>query len=124
MDLNDLVVSYGGKSDQELRQLAGGNYELTQAVLSSHSEMAQDAGFELFGQDWAKRYWKNVMAQVSGVRAINEVYKWAIGASIGEVAKLIIEHYSLPAAAASAAVALAIILVRAARASSEKPKPV
>jgi hypothetical protein len=122
METNELITTLSDKSDDELRSLAAQNYELANALLMSHPEMAQDAGFELFGRDWANRYWRNVISQVSGIHAMDRVYSWAVGASISEVAKLIIQHYSLPAVAATSAVALAILLLRAARQQSNNPK--
>lgn len=116
---DQLVVAYANKSDEELRNVIVNSDLLSTAIVSSHPEMAQDAGFELFDKGWAKRYWRSVMAQISGVGAMDRVYSWAVGVSIAEVAKLILQHYALPAVAMSAAVALAVVLVRAAKASRE-----
>lgn len=119
MDTDDLIAAYAGKSDDELRDVVVKSDLLTRAIVASHPQMAQDAGFELFDQGWAKRYWRSVMAQISGIGAMDRVYSWAVGVSIAEVAKLILQHYTLPAVTMSAAVALAVMLVRAAKASRE-----
>jgi hypothetical protein len=118
MDINAAVAEYATKSDAELADIVVGNYELSTAIAESHPEMAQDAGFECFDTSWATRYWRKVVAEVSGLKAADKVQSWAIGASISGVAKAIIDYYALPAVAVSAAVALAIILIRAAKASA------
>ena len=64
-----------------------------------------------------KRYWRNIVAEISGNSASDKLYSWAMGVSIASAANLVVQHYHLPAAALSSAVALAVILLRAARAS-------
>lgn len=118
MDINSAVAEFAAKSDDELADIVVKNYELSTALAESHPEMAQGAGFEWFDSSWAARYWRNVLAEISGLKVPDKVQSWAVGASISGVAKAIIEYYSLPAVAVSAAVALAIILVRAAKASA------
>jgi hypothetical protein len=124
MSNEDVVTKYEGLANEELTQVVVTDYDLTQAILSSHPEMAQDAGFELFDTDWAKRYWRNVLSEISGIKASDKLLSWATGASIAGVANLLIAYYQLPAVAFSAAVALTVILVRAAKAASaSQPKP-
>ncbi len=122
MNVSEIVSKYENQSDAELTQTVVVNYDLTQAILASHPQMAQDAGFELFDPNWAKRYWRNIAGEITGINAYEKIYSWAVGASITNVATLLIDHYKLPAVALSAAVALAIILVRAARSSKDAPK--
>ncbi|HJZ93967.1 MAG TPA: hypothetical protein VKE40_24040 [Gemmataceae bacterium] len=119
--MDDPNVTYAAKSDDELREIIVANYELSQAVVNANPKMAQDAGFELFDRAWAKRYWASVVSQVSGITTPDRLYNWAVGATIGAVAKAITTYYLLPAAAVPAAVALAIVLVRAAKASRKDP---
>src|SRR5262245_42525505 len=110
MQMNDLINAYGAKSDNELARIVAENYETAHVSVASNPQMAQYAGFELFDSCWAKRYWRNVVAQITGMRTLDEVKSWAIGASIDQLAQLIVDHYSLPPGALPAAVALAIIL--------------
>ena len=120
MNLDDIAAEYATKSDADLAQIVVANYDLSNSVVEAHPGMSQDAGFELFDAQWAKRYWRNLAAEISGLKALDKVQSWAVGASISGVAKLIIDHYSLPAAAVSAAVALAVILIRAANTSEPR----
>jgi hypothetical protein len=120
MASDDVVSALMAKSDQELTRLVAQQRDLSQAIVMSHPEMAQDAGFELFDTAWAKRYWKSIVGQISGIGAVDKLYSWAVGASVTEFAKLVIKHYSLPTAATAAAVALTVILIRAAKASREE----
>jgi hypothetical protein len=114
MQLDDLVERYSSQSDDQLTRIVVASYELSDAVLTAHPNMAQDAGFDLFDVSWARRYWKNVVAEISGINVSDELYAWAIGESISHVAELVMTQYHLPAGALPAAVAFAIILTRAA----------
>lgn len=118
MDINAAVAEYAAKSDDDLANIVVKNYELSSALAESHPEMAQDAGFEWFDAKWAARYWRKVLAEISGLKVPDKVQSWAVGASISGVAQAIIAYYALPAVAVAAAVALAIILIRAAKASA------
>lgn len=122
METENLLDVYSEMSDDELAQVVSENYNLSQAIISSHPEMAQDAGFELFDTNWAERYWRNIVAEISGLKLTDALAKWAIGGSIAGIANMIISHYALPAVALTGAVALAIILVRAAKRSSDTPE--
>jgi hypothetical protein len=115
--MNDLIKLYEAKSDNELARIVAANYAIAHTIVASNPQMAQDAGFELFDSDWAKRYWRSVVAQITGIKLADEVRSWAIGASIDQLVELIVEHYSLPPGALPAAVALAIILLKATKAS-------
>lgn len=116
--MNDatFVSVYENKPESELTEAVVASYELTQAILAAHPEMAQDAGFELFDREWATRYWRSIVSEVSGIKPLDKVQSWAVGATISQLAASIVAHYALPAVALSAAVALAVILIRAASA--------
>jgi hypothetical protein len=120
MDLAEVADQYSERPDDELIHVVVSNYDLTEAILSAHPEMAEDAGFELFDPEWARRYWKTLASDISGLQAGDKIQAWAVGATISGVAGSIITTFGLPAIAVSSAVALAIILVRAARSSSEE----
>jgi hypothetical protein len=124
MDAAQLASTYQARSDEELTQVVVANYDLTHAILAAHAEIAQDAGFELFDAAWAKRYWRSIVTDITGIKVVDEIYSWAIGASIAEAANLVVATYALPPVALPAAVALAVILVRAAtRSRQAKPGP-
>jgi hypothetical protein len=110
-----LVLEYDKKPTEELTEEVVASYDLTEAILSAHPSMAQDAGFELFDGAWAKRYWRTLVADISGLQAASKIESWAISATISGAATAIATTFGLPAVAFSAAVALAIILIRAAR---------
>ncbi len=120
MDTNEIISKHEKCSDDELTQVVVGDYDLTQAILVSHPQMSQDAGFELFDVSWARRYWRNIIAEIKGINLADVAYSWVINASIENVAQLLIDYYNLPTAAFSAAVALAIIIIRAASASQQE----
>jgi hypothetical protein len=113
--LNELVVRYESGSDDELAAAVTADYDLTEAIVSAHPEMAQDAGFELFDREWAKRYWKTVVGEISGAGTTSEIRAWAMGATVSGVAEALISTFGLPPTVLPAAVALAFILIRAAR---------
>lgn len=117
MNTAEIASAYEHQSDDELTRIVVADYDLAQAILSAQPQMAQDAGFELFDADWAKRYWRNIVTELTGKSTSDKLYSWAMGASITSVANLLVQHYKLPAVALSAAVALAVILLRAAKAS-------
>lgn len=119
MDDAALIALYEHKAEGELTEAVVGSYELTQSILAAHPEMAQDAGFELFDRAWATRYWRSIVSEVSGIKPLDKVQGWAVGATISQLAALIVSYYALPAVALSAAVALAVILLRAAAAKPE-----
>lgn len=123
MDVDDLALSYADKSEEELRGIITGESQVADAIVTSHPEMAQDAGFELFDGAWARRYWRSVVAEVAGIKALDKVSSWAVGASIGQLAALIVAHFALPPVALPAAVALAVVLLRAAKAASAESTP-
>jgi hypothetical protein len=118
-DLDELAAQYIDRDDQELINTVVANYELTDAIVSTHPNMAQDAGFDLFDARWARRYWRTLVSDVSGLKLPDKVQSWAVSSTISGVASAIITTYGLPAVAASAAVALAVLLVRAARSEDE-----
>lgn len=115
MEDDTLVLEYDKKPTEELTEEVVANYDLTEAILSAHPRMAADAGFELFDGVWAKRYWRTLVADISGLKAASKIESWAISATISGAATAIVTTFGLPAVAFSAAVALAIILIRAAR---------
>jgi hypothetical protein len=124
MNIAEMASGYEKLSDDELTQIVVANYDLSQKLIASHPEMAQDAGFELFDPSWAKRYWRTVVGEITGIKSLEDIYSWAISTSIVSIADLLVAHYQIPPAALSASVALAIILVRAARAAlTSKDKP-
>jgi hypothetical protein len=114
-DIERLVDEYADRPDDELINTVVANYDLTDAIISTHPNMAQDAGFDLFDVQWARRYWRTLAADVSGLKLPDQVQSWAVSSTISGVAAAIITTYGLPAVAVSAAVALAVLLVRAAR---------
>jgi hypothetical protein len=116
VDIDNLAAEYEKKDDDELTEVVVSNYDLTEAIISAHPAMAQDAGFELFNREWAKRYWKTLVADVSGLKGAEKVQNWAISATISGTAAAIVATFGVPAIGVSAAVALAVILLRAARA--------
>jgi hypothetical protein len=118
-NIESLVSQYADQPDDELVRTVVANYDLTEAIITSHPNMAQDAGFDLFDAQWARRYWRTLAADISDLRLPDKVQSWAVSSTISGIAAAIIGTYGLPAVAASAAVALAILLVRAAR--SENP---
>ena len=120
METTELLSKYEKLSNDDLTLIVQEDYDLTDAIMTHNPHMAQDAGFELFDSNWAKRYWRNILAEVRGIGIGDEVYKWAIGTSVASIAKLLISHYALPAAAFSAVVALVIVLIRAAKSEKEK----
>jgi hypothetical protein len=85
--------------------------------------MAQDAGFELFDPSWAKRYWHNIVSDVTGKTTLDEIGSWAVNASIGSLAELVASHYNLPNVAFPAAVGLSVMLIRAASSSKGRKSP-
>jgi hypothetical protein len=118
VELAKLADEYISKSDDELIDVVRQNYDLTNAIVARDPSMAQDAGFELFDREWAKRYARGILAEISGSKGLgDQVYSWAMGASIANIATLIVQQFGVPASALAAAVALAVILVRAARAA-------
>jgi hypothetical protein len=124
MSAEDISKLYENLSDEDLTQLLVADYDVTQAILSAYPEMAQDAGFELFDASWAKRYWRSIAAEITGIKASDKLLSWAVGATISGTASLLITYFGLPAVAFSSAVALAIIILRAAKNASkpaEKP---
>ena len=54
MNAADIVSQYEGQSDDQLARIVAGDYDLTQAILSAHPQIAQDAGFELFDANWTE----------------------------------------------------------------------
>ena len=120
MPLEELSARYASSPDEDLAQVASSSYDLAEAIISEHPEMSQDAGFELFDRAWAKRYWKAVLGDVTGLQGAEKLQGWAVDATIAGAANAIIVTFGLPAVAFSGAVALAVILLRAARASSRE----
>jgi len=121
MQVEELSSQYASHSDEELAEIVNSSYDLADAIVTGHPEMSQDAGFELFDRGWAKRYWKTVLSDVSGLEGTDKLQAWAVNASIAGVANAIIVTFGLPAVAFSGAVALAVILLRAARSSGDAP---
>ena len=117
--VEELSSQYASRSDDDLAEIVNSSFDLADAIVSGHPEMSQDAGFELFDSGWAKRYWKTLAGDVSGLEGTDKLQSWAVNASIAGVANAIIVSFGLPAVAFSGAVALAIILVRAARSGGE-----
>lgn len=113
--VDELVVAYESEPDDRLAAVVAADYDLSEAIVSAHPEMAQDAGFELFDREWAKRYWKTVVGDISGAGTASEIRSWAMGATVSGVADALISTFGLPPTVLPAAVALAFILVRAAR---------
>lgn len=118
-DLEQLAAQYAERDDQDLINTVVANYELTDAIISTHPNIAQDAGFDFFDARWARRYWRTLASDVSGLHLQDKVQSWAVSSTISGIAGAIITTYGLPAVAASAAVALAVLLVRAARSENE-----
>lgn len=110
-----LAVEFEHKPTEELTEVVVSSYELSEAILSAHPNMAQDAGFELFDGAWARRYWRTLVGDVTGLQAGSKIESWAINATISGTATAIVTTFGLPAVGFSAAVALAVILIRAAR---------
>jgi hypothetical protein len=119
MNIAEMASSYERLSDDELTQIVVTNYDLSQKLVTSHPQMAQDAGFELFDPSWAKRYWRTIVGEITGIKTPNDISSWALSASIVKVTDLLIAHYQIPSAAHSTAVSLAIILLRAASTSKK-----
>jgi hypothetical protein len=119
MELRSLASSLSAQPDEELAQIVVSDHDLSQRIVAMHPEMAQDAGFELFDGQWAKRYWRNIAGEITSIKSLEQLYAWAVGAEVDAAAKLVVDHYALPPGALPAAVALAIILIRAARSSKE-----
>ena len=119
MNVEDLAVKYTTASEEELTRIVSEDYALGEAVVVSHPEMSQDAGFELFDRAWAQRYWKTIAKDISGAPAA-EVESWALNATIVTAANAIVVSFGLPAVALSGAVALAVLILRAARAAEHE----
>jgi hypothetical protein len=120
MDVAQLSSQYASRPDDELAEIVSSSYDLSESIVSSHPEMSQDAGFELFDRGWAQRYWKAVVSDITGLHGGDQIQSWAVGATIAGVADAIIATFGLPAVAVSGAVALAVILLRAARAAAHE----
>lgn len=117
----ELAMRYAKLSDEELAELAAASYELTEALMSAHPNMAQDAGFELFDRAWARRYWRAVLREARSNGDGGQLRMWAVGTTVAGLAELLVSTFGVPATAVSSAVALAIILTRAAKAVPEEP---
>jgi hypothetical protein len=122
-DISELIEAYEEASDETLTQVVSANYDLTQSIIRAHPQMAQDAGFELFDPSWAKRYWHNIVSDVTGKTTLDEIGSWAVNASIGSLAELVASHYNLPNVAFPAAVGLSVMLIRAASSSKGRKSP-
>jgi hypothetical protein len=123
MNVAALAAEYENRPYEDLAQRVVEDYELTEALLSAHPEIAQDAGFELFDRRWAQRYWRAVVSELTGIQASEKLQSWAVNATISGVATQLIDHFGLPGSAGAAAVALAVILLRAARGSVDEAEP-
>lgn len=119
---DEIVASLSEYDDAELRTMIQQDAALSRAIFANMPALAEDAGYEPFSQSWIKRYWRNLLAEISG-KPIDILYEWALTASATSVATLLVQHFSLDVATYSAAIALAILLLRAAAASKNGKKP-
>ena len=121
--IEKIAAEFSRLSDEQLAELAAGNYELTDAVMSAFPEMAQDAGFELFDRAWARRYWRAVVRQVAPDDLLDSAKQWGVEATVVGMANLLVTELGLPTVAVPAAVALSVIVIRAARQAAQDDKP-
>jgi hypothetical protein len=98
--------------DEKLRSILFESSIVLESVILSNPDYSEDTGYEPFGNEWIKRYFKSILSEVSG-KTTDDALSWALAASLYDIANKVIGHYSISVTDYPGAIALAILLVRA-----------
>jgi hypothetical protein len=115
-DTAGLVPSLDAEDDDTLHALLQRNVQIADAVFVALPDIAQDAGFDVFGKEWMRRYWRRILSEVSST-PVDELYKWALAETAVDLSNNLISYFGLDVHSFPAAVALAILLLRIAKKS-------
>jgi len=111
-------------SDEQLHDLLRNDTDFSETLTQNMPELAADSAFDLYGKEWIKRYWKQLVTQVNGSMTSDGVMKWAVSASATALMAALAQHFHLPEAALPSAAALAILVLRTARSQQALPEEV